>query len=67
MANAAILSTCEISTTAVSRGQHPRALTAQQKEDIERTWKLVEEGGLLDAGIELFKKYVLMSHCVLAS
>lgn len=57
MANAAVLSTSEVST-AISRGQHPQALTDRQREDIEKTWKLVEgEGyGLLQAGIQLFLK-----------
>lgn len=57
---ATVLSTCDVSTD-VSRGKQPQALaiTPQQKEAIERTWKMVEESsetGLLDAGIELFKK-----------
>lgn len=63
---AALLSTCEVST-AVSRGKQPQALavTPQQKENIERTWKMVEgqESGLLDAGIILFKKWSLNIFC----
>lgn len=56
MADAVLLSTCDIST-AVSRGPQPQAITLQQIADIERTWKIVEEDiGLLEAGIELFKK-----------
>ena len=57
MANTAILSTSEVST-GVSRGQHPQAITPHQKQLIESTWKLVEgtESGLMDAGIQLFKK-----------
>lgn len=55
---AALLTTCDVSTE-VSRGKQPvaPALTAQQKENIEKTWKVVEEDfGLLDAGIVLFKQ-----------
>lgn len=43
-------------STAVAREQQPLALTTQQKEGIERTWKMVEDSGLMDAGIELFKQ-----------
>lgn len=56
---AALLSTPEM-PTAVSRAKQPQALaiTPEQKEHIERTWKLVEgeDSGLLDAGILLFKQ-----------
>lgn len=56
---AAIMRACEVST-AVSRTEQPQALnlTPEQKENIERTWKMVEEeSGLLEAGILLFKQY----------
>lgn len=51
-----MMSTCEIST-AVNRGQQPQAITPKQVELVEKTWKVVEDSvGLLNAGIELFKK-----------
>lgn len=56
--DAAILNTRELST-GVSRGQQPQAMmTAIQIQDVERTWKMVEEAqeGLMGAGITLFKK-----------
>lgn len=57
MADAALLSTCEV-PTATPRGPQPQAITPQQIADVTRTWKMVEEElGLLEAGIELFKKY----------
>ena len=56
MADAVLLNTRELST-GVSRGQQPQAmLTTLQIRDVERTWKLVEGSGLLEAGITLFKK-----------
>ena len=55
MANAAILTTCDVPTS-VERDQQPLALSVQQKEDIERTWKLVEEVGLVEAGVLLFTR-----------
>lgn len=55
MADAALMSTCEV-PTATPRDAQPQAITPQQTADIEKTWKKVEDGGLLEAGIELFKR-----------
>ncbi len=60
MSNTAVFSSVGDVSTAVSRTQQPKALlTPKQREDIERTWKAVEDHpdiGLLNAGILLFKK-----------
>lgn len=53
--DAALMSTHEV-PTATPRGTQPQAITPQQIADVERTWKKVEDGGLLEAGIELFKR-----------
>lgn len=55
MANAAVLTTCDL-PTAVDRESQPLALTSKQKEAVERTWKLVEGVGLMEAGLLLFKR-----------
>ena len=59
MSNTAIasISTHEVSTT-IQRDEHPvSALTEAQKEHIEKTWKMVEALGLMEAGLLLFGRY----------
>lgn len=53
---AAVLSTCDVST-GMARGEQPRAaLTKKQIVHIEETWAKVEESGLLENGMQLFKQ-----------
>ena len=53
---AAVLSTRDVST-GIARGEQPRAcLTPEQIHHIEETWTKVEESGLLENGMQLFKQ-----------
>jgi len=56
--DAAVLTTCDVPTGIARADQPQAAVTPEQRRHIEDTWAIVEESGLLENGMQLFKQLV---------